>query len=100
MSLLENYTIDKKKGTDYKLQFTTVTNADVTVAYDKTTNTNTITLTPSATGKTKFSEGFNSTDGKLQISFIQNSSSTQRSALPPPTGKPVIIINDGDDGGF
>lgn len=99
MSLLENYNIDKKKGTDYKLKFTTVANADATVTYDSATNTNSITLTPSATGKTKFSEDFNSTDGKLQISFIQNSSSTQRSTLPPVTD-PVIIISDGSDGGF
>lgn len=100
MSLLENYNIDKKKGTDYKLKFTTVANADATVAYDSATNTNSITLTPSATGKTKFSEDFNSTDGKLQISFIQNSSSSQKSALPPPTGNPVIIIDDNQDGGI
>lgn len=99
MSLLENYNIDKKKGTDYKLKFTTVANADATVTFDSATNTNTITLTPSATGKTKFSEDFNSTDGKLQISFIQNSSSTQRSTLPPVTD-PVIIISDSSDGGF
>jgi hypothetical protein len=99
MSLLENYNIDKKKGTDYKLKFTTLANADATVTYDSATNTNTITLTPSATGKTKFSEDFNSTDGKLQISFIQNSSSSQRSTLPPVTD-PVIIISDGSDGGF
>ena len=99
MSLLENYNIDKKKGTDYKLKFTTVANADATVTYDSATNTNSITLTPSATGKTKFSEDFNCTDGKLQISFIQNSSSSQRSTLPPVTD-PVIIISDGSDGGF
>ena len=99
MSLLENYNIDKKKGTDYKLKFATVANADATVTFDSATNTNTITLTPSATGKTKFSEDFNSTDGKLQISFIQNSSSNQRSTLPPVTD-PVIIISDGSDGGF
>ena len=99
MSLLENYNIDKKKGTDYKLKFATLVNADATVTYDSATNTNTITLTPSANGKTKFSEDFNSTDGKLQISFIQNSSSNQRSTLPPVTD-PVIIISDGSDGGF
>lgn len=96
MVLLLEYAIDKKKDSNYRLKFTTVDNTIVSYSYDSSTNINYVTLSTEQNTKTKFTKEFSSTDGKLQISFIQNGSSSSRTALTPPTGKPVIIIDDGE----
>lgn len=93
MGQLVTYDIDKKSKGTFKLSFTTIKDTKVAYSYDATTNVNTITLTTGSNNTTNFKKDFSSVNGKLQITFNQSGSATQRAG-----GGPVIIIEDDDDG--
>jgi hypothetical protein len=98
--LLKEYSITKNEEGSYDLDFKVKNNIGVDFVYDSESNVYEVHLDPNlkSEGNNTYSRTFEITEGKLlQIHFVNHFSGSGK-GQPDPPRRPVIIIDDGEDG--